>query len=173
VAELGAAFTVRDLRGFSGLWISKGRCGDVLRRCYGGQGALEMAGGEESLRIELTCGGGVGEKSGAGEAALDLQRLGEVPDVEVGLLRGFAGVKVQRGGGYTAAQGPLRGGAKRRGGSRARGGAGVEVRCTGLRGGRFKEESRGSWACVPGVIPARIGGLTPRAVKADRANSLA
>ena len=88
----------------------------------------------ESLGIELTCGGGVGGNSGAGEAALDHQKLGEVSDVKAGLLRCLAGPERRWRGRTAAAQGGLRGGLGERWQARVWGVCGGEVRCRWGRG---------------------------------------
>ena len=55
-----------------------------------GQSWLNHAGGMELLGLELTCGGGVGWKSGACEAEIEKGWLGETPDVGAVLLRVLA-----------------------------------------------------------------------------------
>ena len=77
---------------------------ELLRRCYGGQGGLNCAGGEESrLRRELTV-----ERSrrNSGEAGAGLRgkELGDLPGATAKLLRGLARAKRQRSGVLTAAQ---------------------------------------------------------------------
>jgi hypothetical protein len=87
----------------------------------------------ESLGIELTCGGGVGGISGAGESALDLEKLGEVSDIEAWLLRCLAGPERRWHGRSAAAQGGLRGGLGGRWQVRVWGVCGGEVRRRGAR----------------------------------------
>ena len=77
---------------------------ELLRRCYGGQGGLNRAGGEESRRRrELTV-----ERSrcNSGEAGAGLRgkELGDLPGATAKLLRGLARAKGQRSGVLTAAQ---------------------------------------------------------------------
>jgi hypothetical protein len=103
----------------------------VLWRCTGGQRARRIAAGVESLGIELTYGGGVGGNSGTGEAALDHQKLGEVSDVEAGILRCLAGPGRRWRGQSTAAQGGLRGRLGGRWQARVWGVCGGEVRRRG------------------------------------------
>ena len=82
---------------WSGRWgaplVSEAALVDAVCYCEAekkGQSWLNHAGGMELLGLELTCGGGVGWKSGACEAEIEKGWLGETPDVGAVLLRGLA-----------------------------------------------------------------------------------
>jgi hypothetical protein len=69
-----------------------------------GQEGVKFTGGKQLLESGLTYYGGSGANSGAGVVEPEGQRLGEVLGIEAELMRGFAGVEVQRGGRFTVEQ---------------------------------------------------------------------
>jgi hypothetical protein len=107
-----------------------------LRRCYWGQGGPGIAGGEQLPRRTGSPAAGLGFNSDTGRARVEASELGKVPGTQAELLRGLAGVGVQRCGDCTAAQRLYAAEQGRDGGARASVAAvGFRVRAQGARGG--------------------------------------
>ena len=115
---------------------------EFLQWGHEGQGGRETTGGEELRRRSVFTLDASGRNSGEVRAGVEGGELGELPGVEAELMRGSAGVEVQRGGVTTAAQ---RCGAVEQGGVRVSGfgaaGKG-KVRRTGGRGGVLRRKPR-------------------------------
>ena len=69
---------------------STGRCGSVLRSQEKGQHGWRIAGVEQWLGAELTCGGGHGKNSCVHRAEFEIGGLGDAPGPTVKLLRRLA-----------------------------------------------------------------------------------
>ena len=83
---------------------STGECGGALRSQEKGQHGWRIAGVEQWLGAELTCGGSHRRNSYARWAELEIGGIGDAPDHTAKLLRGLARAKGQRSDVLTAAQ---------------------------------------------------------------------